>query len=109
MATNYIQPGETLVYVNSGDAAVVSGALLTIGALVGVADGDIPAGASGAVGVSGVWRLPKGSGAITQGAKVYADADGEISTTASGTFAGVAFAAADSAASTVDVLLNVGG
>lgn len=108
MAVNYIQPGERLVYSNSGDEDVISGTLLVIGALVGVADSDIPAGQSGTAGISGVWRLPKGAGAITQGAAVYA-ADGKISATSGGgTFAGVAFAAADSAAPTVDVLLNVG-
>lgn len=109
MATNFIQRGDSLVYANTGATTVVPGQLLVIGALVGVSDDSIPPGTDGVAGISGVWRLPKAAEAITQGARVYADADGEISTTASGTFAGVAFAPAAADAPTVDVLLNVGG
>ena len=60
--------------------------------------------------ISGVFSVPKASGAITQGALLYWDDTAEnLTTTASGnTLVGVAAAAAASGDATVPLLLNVG-
>ncbi len=107
MAKNYIQKGEVLQYTPSG--AVVAGALVIIGTLAAVALSDIAASTTGTVQITGVFRLAKATGAISQGVKVYWDAtNSNVTTTASGnTLIGVAAKAETSGATTVDVLINV--
>ena len=117
MATNRVQPGQVIYWTNATGSAVVSGQVVVIGTIVGVALQDIANGDSGDVAVDEVFTLPKATGAITQGARVYWDADGDplggtagtgaiTTTAASNTLAGYAFAAAAEAATTVDVKLN---
>ena len=108
MAKNFIQDGKTLNY--TAGANIVSGQFVLIGAIGGVAIADIANGATGVVRVKGVFSVPKASGAVTQGAKLYWDATNSVlTTTASGnTIVGVAAAAAQSGDATVQVLLNVG-
>ena len=75
MATNFIQNGETITWTNGTGSAIASGDIVEIGALIGVALVDIAASASGAVATKGVFELPAvNNAAITQGAKVYFDA-----------------------------------
>ena len=109
MAKNYVQHGEVLQHTASG-ADIVSGQLVVIGAIAGVALADIADGDTGSVQTQGVFTLAKATGAITQGAKVYySSANSNISTTASGnTLVGVAASAQESADTTVNILLNVG-
>jgi predicted RecA/RadA family phage recombinase len=117
MATNFVCNGETLTYANAG-AAIASGAPLLVGVRLGVALGDIAAtSGTGEVAVSGVFAVRKVTGAITQGALLYWDADanpvegtagsGALTTTATdNTLAGFAYAAAASGAATVQIKLN---
>lgn len=117
MAQNRVQPGKTIYWTNSTGAAVVSGQVVVVGTLIGVALSDIAAGAAGDVAMEEVYALPKATGIITQGARVYWDADGDpvggvegsgaitITATAN-TLAGFAFDAAASGAATVNVKLN---
>lgn len=109
MATNYVQEGKALNYTPSG-ADVASGDLVIIGTIAGVAKTDIADGKTGAVHICGVFSLPKASGAVTQGAKLYwSSANSNVTTTASGnTLIGVAAAAAASGDASIPVLLNVG-
>lgn len=109
MATNYIQEGKALNYTPSG-ADVASGDFLLIGAIGAVAKTDIADGKTGAVHIYGVFSIPKATGAVTQGAKLYWDAsESEVTTTATdNTLIGVAAAAAASGDSNAQVLLNVG-
>lgn len=109
MATNYVQKGKALNYTPSG-ADVASGDLVIIGTIAGVAKTDIADGKTGAVHICGVFSLPKASGAVTQGAKLYwSSANSNVTTTASGnTLIGVAAAAAASGDASIPVLLNVG-
>lgn len=110
MATNHFQPGKVLDWLNSTGADVLSGELVLIGALAGVALVDIPKNAVGSVQIEEVFILPKtASEAITAGAVVYADADsGEITATATGnTRVGVAAYAAAASDATVKVKLNI--
>ncbi len=108
MATNYIQDGKILNYTPSG-SSVVSGAVVVMGNIAGIALTDIADGATGAVQISGVFSLPKASGAITLGAKLYWDStNSNLTTTASGnTIIGVAASAQASGDTTVNLLLNV--
>lgn len=108
MATNYVEEGKVLQYTASG-ADIASGDLVNIGNLAGVAITDIADGETGAVQIYGVFSLPKASGAISQGAKVYWDsANSNVTTTASGnTIIGVAATAHISGDTTANVLLNV--
>jgi predicted RecA/RadA family phage recombinase len=108
MAKNYVQDGKTLNYTAGADIA--SGDFVLIGALGAVAKTDIANGKTGAVHVCGVFSVPKASGAITQGAKLYwSAANSNLTTTASGnTFVGLAAEAAASGDASVKILLNVG-
>jgi predicted RecA/RadA family phage recombinase len=107
MATNYIQPGDTLELAAPYDRTTGQGAL--VGSIFGVALGTVASGASGRFATRGVWTLPKTSAqAWTVGAKIYwDDTNKRCDTTASGnTLIGVAVAAAANPSSTGTVRLN---
>ena len=108
MAKNFIKEGKILDY--TAGAATVSGQFVLVGAIGGIAIADIANGATGAVQIEGVFSVPKASGAVTQGAKLYWDATNSVLTTTSSgnTIVGVAAAAAASGDATVQILLNVG-
>lgn len=102
MANNFIQPGDTATYTNAG-TALVSGQVVRIGKILAVALVDIANGASGAVALTGVFRVPKVSAAvIAQGENLTWDAsaagfDDNAATPATGDVTGppaVAFEAA---------------
>ena len=66
MATNYIQPGDSLTI--PAPAAVASGGVVIAGSIVGIAAGDAESGASVDVVTRGVFTLPKvGANAFTSG------------------------------------------
>ena len=94
--TNYVS-GASIQYTNSG-SAISSGDGVIITNLVGVAAVDIANGETGTVITSGVQKVPKTTGASNdwvQGEKIYLDAtSGSFSTTATGTYVGIAWAAA---------------
>jgi len=109
MATNFVQEGKTLNYTPSG-ADVASGDFVLIGAIGAIAKTDIADGKTGALHISGVYSVPKASGAVTQGAKLYwSTANSNLTTTATdNTIVGVAAEAAASGDANVKILLNVG-
>jgi len=115
MATNCVEKGKTIDYTAGADIA--SGQFVMVGALAAVAITAIASGATGALDTSQVFDLPKGAEAITQGAKLYWDADGDpvggvagsgcLTTTATDNdYAGIAWAAADAGAALVPLKLN---
>lgn len=115
MATNIVQEGKVLNWTNATGSAVVSGQMVRIGTLLGVAITDIANGATGDVQVAAVWRLPKVTATvIAVGAAVdFVAATGLIDTgitPAAGDLqnCGTATAAAGNGDTTVDVLLNMG-
>lgn len=112
MSKNFIQEGKVLTFENIDPVAgdINSGDIIVIGAIAGVAKTSIPNGKKGAVGISGIYSLPKASGVVSQGQKLYwSDTNSNLSTTATGnTLVGVAASAALSADSNVQLLLNVG-
>jgi predicted RecA/RadA family phage recombinase len=66
----YQQEGELLNYANAG-SALSAGDPVVVGTTLGVATTDIAHGATGELALSGVFELPKVSGAvITQGMSV---------------------------------------
>lgn len=117
MATNRVQPGQTLTWTNGTGGDVVSGQVVVIGNRIGVALGDIADGEDGDVAVEEVFSLPKAAEALSQGAALYWDADGDpvggtagtgavTATSTDNTPAGYAAYAAASADATVDTKLN---
>lgn len=106
---NYVKKGEVLDWSNGTGAKVLSGAVVVLASgLTGVAVTDIEDGEIGAVNLTGCYELPKATGVIAQGAKVYfVTADKNVTTTASGnTLVGYAAEAAASADATVKVILS---
>lgn len=117
MATTMTQPGEVIDYTAGAD--ITSNDVVVIGsngdALIGVAITDIANGSTGAVGITGVWELPKVSTAvIAQGESLVWDSsagafDDNQATPASGDVSGaaaVAFASAGNGTTTVQVKLT---
>lgn len=107
MATNYVQPGETLTL--AAPYTVVSGAGALVGSIFGVALADISSGAEGEFAIGGVWDLLCVTGdAFSVGDKVYWDngakkCDSSSSTTS---LIGVAVAAKLAGTTTVRVRLD---
>lgn len=117
---NFIACGDTIdITLGSGETSYGAGKLYLFGAVVGVIDSLTRAGqtvfstqasAQGDIAVlrlEGVYTVPKATGAIGLGAKVYYDATAKnVTTTASGnTFCGYAYAAALSADATLPIIL----
>jgi predicted RecA/RadA family phage recombinase len=103
---NYVQRGETLTLAAPYDR--LSGQSALVGAVFGVASGDVLSGVDGEFVTEGVFDLPKATGVISQGAKVYWDNSAKnLTTTSSGnTLIGVAVVAAGSSDATARVRLN---
>ena len=117
MANNHVQKGVNMRWTNDTGTGVLSGQAVVVGSLVCVALVDIPNGGIGELATEEVYYLPKAAEAITQGAKLYWDANGNpvggvagsgclTATATDNTYAGVAFAPAASGAATVDIKLN---
>jgi len=70
----YYQEGDAIDYTPV--AAVTAGDVIVTGDTVGIATNDIAANVLGSLTVSGVFKVPKATGAIAKDAKVYWDADG---------------------------------
>ena len=107
MAKNYVQEGEVLDYT-AGGAAILSGAVVVMGARVGIALAEIPALQVGSVAVTGVWELKKAAAdVVAQGALLYWDADDfQLTTVAAGnTLAG--YAAAPAAGGTTSARIKI--
>jgi predicted RecA/RadA family phage recombinase len=101
-----ISDGVKLDYTPGSDVAV--GAVVVIGDKVCIADRPIAANTLGAVAIHGVFNMPKGAGALSQGVTVYWDAaTSQVTTTATGNKkAGYVAAAAASGDAEVAVLLG---
>lgn len=100
----YIQRGRTLTLI--APAAVKSGDVVVVGALVGIAAYDAAAGAEVEVQVEGVFELPKGNAALAQGAKAYWTAASKTVTSTGDVLLGACILPAAADAATVRVRLN---
>lgn len=105
---SYWQRGDAIDFTNGTGSKIDANTIVLLGARIGVAGTDIEAGETGSLIVSGVFELPKATGAITAGAVVYWDATNSNITTTStnNTAAGFAVAAAASADTAVLVKIN---
>lgn len=112
MATNFVQPGEVIDWVNTTGADVASGKVVRVGKMLGVTLADIAAGATGSVQITGVFTVPKVSAAvIAQGENLTWDAsaaafDDNAATPATGDVTGppaVAFEAAGAGVTSMKV------
>lgn len=105
---NFVQPGDTITVAAPAD--VVSGALVLVGKLFGIAAFDAASGADVEIATKGVFELPKVSAqAWTLGAAIYWDDAAKLATTVttSNTFIGHAMAAADNPSATGVVRLSI--
>jgi predicted RecA/RadA family phage recombinase len=105
---NFIQEGKTIPV--TAPAAVVSGEVVVVGSIVGVAAFDAASGADVEVTVDGVFELLKiSSDVIAQGDKLYWDSVQAKLTKTAGTgskpMVGVATEAAGNSVTTVNCLL----
>jgi predicted RecA/RadA family phage recombinase len=104
---NYVQRGDTLTL--TAPAEIISGDVVIVGSIIGVANGDADNGASVDLDTVGVFKLSKVSAlAIAAGDIVYWDSGTKLVTkTSSGnTKLGVATAAAANPSASVTVRLN---
>ena len=74
MANNFVQDGNVISFTAS--AATTSGQVVVVGSLVGISQTDVANGATGQLAIEGVFDVPAATAAITVGAPVYWDADG---------------------------------
>jgi predicted RecA/RadA family phage recombinase len=111
---SFVQEGNRLDYRPSG--ATTAGTVVVSGNLVGIATTDIAANALGAISTVGIFDVAHAADAITAGAAVYWDADGNpvggtagtgaaTATSSNNTFMGWALAAVDETDTTVRVKL----
>ncbi len=110
---NYVQSGNNIV-VAAPAGGVISGQLVVVGRLLGVASTTQPAGASVEIVTSGVFELPaKPTDEITVGDLLYWDAANSYLTKTAGTgskpLVGVAVSAKAAAVTTVRCKLGVHG
>lgn len=103
---NFVSSGEVLTV--AAPAAVVSGQVVKVGQVIGVAATNAANGADVNVNMTGVYDLPKAAVAIAQGALVYWDvAAAKVTTATVGTtLLGCATKAALAGDATVHVRLN---
>jgi len=98
---NFEQPGDVITF--TAGANLASGAVVRIGALLGVSTGTVASGAVGEAKITGVFRVPKVSGAvIAQGERLVWDAsaaafDDSLATPATGDVSGEAAVAWEAA------------
>jgi predicted RecA/RadA family phage recombinase len=103
---NKIQPGNVLTL--TAPRTLTSGAGFLVGALFAIATSAAASGASVEGDTVGVFDLPKATGAITAGAKVYWDntAFNVTTTSSSNTLIGAAVQAAASGDATARIKLS---
>lgn len=106
MAAIFYQIGDVIDYTAA--EALSFGDVVDLSTRIGVAGADIARDAAGPVQVTGVYRIPKASGAVTVGQALYwAKSAKNLTTTAdSNTPAG--WAVAPAASEDPDVLVKIG-
>jgi len=91
MATNHVQEGKVINWVNGTGAAILSGAVVVLGRIIGIALGAIADGLSGSVALGEVWTLPAiNTVAFAVGDDLYWDATaGKLTTVPGPVYAGM--------------------
>lgn len=109
MSNLHVQQGKVMPYPNSTGSTIAVNTVVEFADMIGVALADIPDGETGQLAVAEVFELAKETPlVITQGDQLYWDATNDnVDKTNTNIPCGKAFADAASAATTVQVLLNV--
>lgn len=112
---NKVQDGNSVEWLNNTAAAVVSGELVVVNDVPGIADGDCAIGASVTLHTEGVFTVPKAAPlVIAQCKKLFYDAANAVVTTdeddgasplTAFVFVGYAWSSALSAATTIEMNL----
>jgi predicted RecA/RadA family phage recombinase len=104
----YWQRGESLDYVNSGDAVIDAGTIVVLGTRIGVTGTSINPGETGSLHVMGVFEVAKtATAALTMGEALYFDGTGMTNSATDTTPAG--YAAAPATADAVTVFVKILG
>lgn len=106
----FLRLGDVFRYTNGTGSAIASGAVVLIGALLGIAVNAVANGSTGPVRTVGVVKVTKdGTYAWTEGCAIWWDAtNSRFTSQPNGTFAGLAAEAAGASATSGELLLNVG-
>lgn len=104
---NFVQPGD-VVTATAPSGGVVSGAGVVINSIFGIASTTAAAGDDFELAVTGVYDLPKATGAVSIFAPLFWDSTpGRLTTVAAdGVLVGIAVQAAGESAATARVRLN---
>lgn len=107
----YWQEGNNIDYKNTTEELISAGTIVVFGTKIGIAGTDIPAGETGTLVVSGVFRMPKGNEEIAAGDAVYFDTGTETVKKAedTGGNATVGYAAEVAASGAAEVLVKLMG
>ena len=108
MATNYLQKGDVLDYLNDSEDEIVSGDVVLLGKRLGVALTDIAYKSVGAIQVVGVFNLAKAAEDVTMGMPLYwKESQQQLTKTATGNIlAGFACINTTAADTTVAIKIN---
>ena len=107
---NMVSDGEKMPWLNSTGSAVVSGQLVCLGGIAGVASTDIANGETGTLALEGAFTVPKDSSlVITQGDALYYNGSTNkvFKTASTNVLVGYAFSSALSADTTVVCVLKM--
>ena len=109
MAIGHVATGNVMPYTNTTGVLIAKDTVIVFGAMIGIALGNIAAGATGELAISEVWTLPKDNNlVITQGDQLYWDtANDEVDKTNTNVPCGKAYASALLAGTEVQVILNM--
>lgn len=108
MAKNHVKEGKTMTWPNDTGSPVVSGEVVPMADMIGVALGDIDDTKEGELATEEIWELPKEAAlALSAGDRVYWDvANSNIDATNTNVAAGVVWKDALAADPTVWVKIN---
>jgi len=108
MATNYLQQGDVLDYLNDSEESIASGEVVLVGKRLSVALTDIAPGVVGAIQMVGVFNLPKAAEVISIGTPLYWKASQQqLTKTATGNIlVGFAYANTTAADKTTAIKIN---
>lgn len=109
MIADYVQEGKTINYTNSTDETITAGTVVVFGERCGVAGCNIEPGELGTLHMCGVFAVPKGSTAISEGVTLCYDAENDVATTTKTGNALIGYSVAAAGKDAKTVLVSFGG
>lgn len=106
MAAIFYQTGDVIDYTAAEPLSF--GDVVDLSTRIGVAGADIAKDAAGPVQVTGVYRIPKASGAVTVGQALYWDNSAKNITTTADSNIPAGWAASSATNEAPDVLVKIG-